>query len=47
VAEIFAAMEQDFIKRIDGAGTIEDVHRQIFEKVADLLARKIMNQGGS
>jgi dTMP kinase len=47
VAEIFAAMEQDFIKRINGAGTIEDVHRQVIEKVAGLLARKTMNQGGS
>jgi len=40
VAEIFASMEQNFIRRINGAGTIEDVHRQVFEKVDDLLARK-------
>ena len=42
VAEIFAAMEQDFIRRIDGSGTIENVHRQVFEKVSDLLARKTL-----
>ena len=40
VAKIFAAMEQDFIKRIDGSCTIENVHREVFEEVADLLARK-------
>ena len=40
VAKIFGAMEQNFIKRINGSGTIEEVHNKIFEEVKSLLARK-------
>jgi dTMP kinase len=40
VAKIFATMPQNFIKRIKGSGSIEDVHRQVFEVVASLLAQK-------
>ena len=40
VAKIFATMPQNFIRRIKGSGSIEDVHRQVLEEVASLLAQK-------
>jgi dTMP kinase len=44
VAAIFDAMEQDYIKRINGSDSIENVHRQVFEAVAVVLARKKINR---
>ena len=40
VAAIFAAMGQDYIERIDGSGTIDTIHHQVFAAVATVLARK-------
>ena len=40
VAKIFADLPQSFIKRINGSGSIEDVQRQVFEKVDYLLTQK-------
>jgi dTMP kinase len=40
VAGIFAAMQQDYIARINGSDSIEKVHRLIFEAVAKVLAQK-------
>ena len=40
VASIFDAMQQDYIKRINGSDSIENVHRLVFEAVAKVLAIK-------
>lgn len=40
VAEIFGAMKQDYIARINGSDTIENVHRKVFDAVAKILSRK-------
>lgn len=40
VAGIFAAMDQDFIWRVDGTGSVEEVHGRAFGAVAELLVRK-------
>lgn len=40
VALIFASMEHDYITRINGSDTIKNVHRQVFEAVTKVLARK-------
>ena len=40
VATIFTAMQHDYIARINGSDTIENVHRQVFEAVAKVLAKK-------
>jgi dTMP kinase len=44
VAEIFGAMQQDYIKRINGSGSIEHVHRLVFEAVAKILNQKAGQQ---
>ena len=44
VAKIFGAMQQDYIARIKGSDTIENVQRQVFEAVAKVLARKATQQ---
>jgi len=41
VATIFAAMQQDYIKRIKGSDSIENVQRLVFEAVAKVLDKKI------
>jgi len=43
VAKIFAAMRQDYITRINGSDSIENVARQVFEAVAKVLAQKAAN----
>jgi dTMP kinase len=40
VAGIFAAMQQEYIRRVNGSDTIENVHRRVFEAVREVLARK-------
>lgn len=40
VAGIFSTMRQDYIERINGSDSIENVHRLVFEAVAKVLARK-------
>lgn len=40
VDEIFDTMNHDYIKRIDGSGSSESVHRLIFDAVMQLLADK-------
>ena len=40
VATIFAAMQQDYIKRIKGSDSIENVQRLVFEAVAKVLDKK-------
>jgi dTMP kinase len=40
VAGIFAAMQQDYIVRINGLDSIENVQGQVFETVTAVLARK-------
>jgi len=40
VATIFSSLQLDYIKRINGSGSIENVQRQVFEAVAEVLARK-------
>ena len=45
VAANFAAMPQEYIKRIKGAGPIEDVQRLVFEAVSFLLTKKMANTG--
>ena len=40
VAKIFAAMEQSFIKRINGSGSIDEVHNKVYEEVEKLLLLK-------
>ena len=40
VARIFGAMQQEYIERINGSGTIAEVHALVFEAVAAVLARK-------
>jgi dTMP kinase len=40
VAKIFATMRHDYIARINGSGSIENVRLQVFEAVAKLLAGK-------
>lgn len=40
VAVIFAAMQQGYIARINGSGSIEDVRDLVFEAVARVLAQK-------
>jgi dTMP kinase len=42
VARIFDAMQQDYIERINGSDTIENVHQQVFEAVARVLEQKII-----
>jgi dTMP kinase len=44
VAEIFGAMQQEYIKRINGSGSIEHVHRLVFEAVAKILNQKAGQQ---
>ena len=44
VAAIFAAMPQDYITRVNGAGSIEDVHHLVFKAVCRALAEKIGRQ---
>ena len=41
VAKIFAAMPQEYIERINGSGTIEEIHGLVLETVTRVLARKI------
>lgn len=40
VAAIFSAMKHPYIKRINGADSIENIHRQVVEAVEESLARK-------
>jgi len=40
VAAIFASMQQDYIERINGSDSIENVHRLVFETVVKVLAQK-------
>jgi len=40
VATIFTTLPQDYIVRIDGSGSIENVHRLVFDAVARVLTRK-------
>ncbi len=40
VAKIFSSMKQDYIVRINGSGSIENVHLQVFEAVEKELVRK-------
>ncbi len=40
VADIFALMEQEYIERINGADSIENVQRYVFEAVARVLVQK-------
>jgi len=40
VAKIFASMQQDFIIRINGSDSIENVHCQVFEVVEKVLNQK-------
>jgi dTMP kinase len=40
VAKIFAAMEQAYIERINGSGTIEEIHDLVLKTVTRVLARK-------
>ena len=40
VARIFGAMQQEYIERINGSGTIEEIHALVFEAVSRMLARK-------
>jgi len=40
VADIFALMEQDYIERINGADSIENVQRYVFEAVARVMVQK-------
>ena len=40
VAKIFGTMQQDYIVRINGSGSIENVHLQVFEAVEKKLVRK-------
>jgi len=40
VARIFDAMQQDYIERINGSDTIENVHQQVFEAVSRVLEQK-------
>jgi hypothetical protein len=35
-------MQQDYIERINGSDTIENVHQQVFEAVARVLEQKII-----
>ena len=44
VAGIFSAMQQDYIERINGSDSIENVHRLVFEAVAKVLAPKATQQ---
>lgn len=44
VAGIFSAMQQDYIERINGSDSIENVHRLVFEAVAKVLAQKAAQQ---
>ncbi len=45
VAKIFASMQQDYIMRINGSDSIENVHRRVFEAVAKVLAQKTTQPG--
>ena len=40
VAEIFASMQHNYIERINGLDSIENVHRHMFEAVSKVLAQK-------
>ena len=44
VAIIFDAMQQNYVERINGSGTIENVHRLVFEAVARVLEQKAIGQ---
>jgi dTMP kinase len=46
VAKIFGTMQQDYIVRINGSGSIENVHLQVFEAVAKELVRKSSPSAG-
>jgi len=46
VAKIFGTMQQDYIVRINGSGSIEKVHLQVFEAVAKELVRKSSPSAG-
>jgi hypothetical protein len=39
-------MQQDYIVRINGSGSIENVHLQVFEAVAKELVRKSSPSAG-
>ena len=39
VGAIFASIKRSYIKKIDAAGSIEEVHRQVVAQVAPLLSR--------
>jgi len=39
-AEIFKGMKFDFIRRIDGSGSVENVHHQVLGEVASLIEQK-------
>lgn len=41
VAEIFTEMPWDYIKRVNGAGTMEQVHDRIFQEVIKFLSLKL------
>lgn len=47
VAAIFAAMQQEYITRINGSGSIEKVHHLVLETVAKVLARKAPQRSAS
>lgn len=44
VAGIFSTMRQDYIERINGSDSIENVYRLVFEAVAKVLAQKTTQQ---
>jgi dTMP kinase len=46
VAKIFGTMQQDYIVRINGSGSIENVQLQVFEAVAKELVRKSSPSAG-
>lgn len=47
VAAIFAGMEQDYITRINGAGSIDHVHHLVYEAVVKVLDTKTVEAGKS
>jgi len=45
VAAIFSSLQHDYIRRINGLDSIENVQRQVFEAVSELLAGKDARSG--
>jgi thymidylate kinase len=40
VAAIFSSLKEEYIRRIDASGSVEEVHQQVMQEVEKVLSKK-------